>query len=171
MNREPGERVFFCGHPSWRSMVRFHVKGSVASLLAGVIAGLASAAARGHVQVGWVIAAVLAVFGLFAVVGRLRRQRITYSITDRRLTIETGLFSRRLHQARLERIQNVDARQTMVQRLLRVGSVEFDTAAELEMDFSFDGVGDPRWIVQMVDHALYERPRPRQREAAGYWAA
>jgi len=166
MTREPGERIFFYGHPCWRSMLAFYVRGLLLSLVAGVVAGLASACVHGHVELGWVIAGVVGVYGLFAAIGQLRRQRVTYSITDRRLTIETGLFARRLHQAPLERIQNVNTRQTLVGRLLRVGSVDFDTAAEFEAEFSFEGVGDPRWIVRMVDHALQQRPR----SAAGYWA-
>ena len=27
MDPEPGEEVFFHGHPSWRSMLTFHMKG------------------------------------------------------------------------------------------------------------------------------------------------
>ncbi|MFZ0043223.1 MAG: PH domain-containing protein, partial [Solirubrobacteraceae bacterium] len=114
MVAQPGEQIFFRGHPSWRSMVSFHVKGSLASLLAGVIAGLASAVADGHVQLAWVIAAAAVVFGLSLGIGQLRRQRLTYAITDQRLVIESGLFSRRLHQAGLERIQNVVARQSVL---------------------------------------------------------
>jgi uncharacterized membrane protein YdbT with pleckstrin-like domain len=160
---EPGEEIFFHGHPSWRSMVPFYIRGSLASLIAGVIGGLSSAALDGHVELGWVIAGVLIVFALALSTGRLRRQRTTYSITSRRLTIETGLFSRELHQTRLERIQNVNTRQSVVQRLLKVGSVDFDTAADVEMDFTFAGVGDPRYIVRLVDHALHELPpRPVQ---------
>ncbi len=158
MHSEPGEQILFRGHPCWRSMVPFYIKGSLASLIAGVIGGLAGSVADGHVNVGWLIAAVLIVFALALSTGRLRRQLTTYSITSRRLTIETGLFSRELHQARLERIQNVDARQSMAQRLLRVGSVDFETAADAEMGFSFEGVDDPRGIVRFVDQALHELP-------------
>jgi uncharacterized membrane protein YdbT with pleckstrin-like domain len=167
VNSEPGERIFFHGHPSWRSMLRFYVSGSLASLIAGVIGGLASALLVGHVELGWVIAGVLIVFALALSTGRLRRQRTTYSITSRRLTIETGLFSRELHQTRLERVQNVNARQSILQRLLRVGSVDFDTAADVEMDFTFAGVGDPRYIVRLVDHALHEQPGGPVRHWAG----
>ena len=113
MNSEPGEQIFFHGHPSWRSMLPFYIRGSVASLIAGVIGGLASVLAGGRVELGWVVAGVLIVFVPALSTGRLRRQRTTYSITSRRLTIETGLFSRELHQTRLERIQNVNARQSL----------------------------------------------------------
>ncbi|MGH2888681.1 MAG: PH domain-containing protein, partial [Solirubrobacteraceae bacterium] len=53
-------------------------------------------------------------------------------------------------------IQNVNARQSMAQRALRIGTVEFDTAGETGFDFAFRGVADPREIVRTVDRALHE---------------
>ena len=104
------------------------------------------------------------VFVAAAATGQLRRIATTYSITDRRLTIETGLLSRDLHQTRLERIQNVNARQSMFERALGIGTVDFDTAGEARFDFAFIGVGEPRRIVRTVDGALHalrgERPVP-----------
>ena len=43
-------------------MPGFHVKGLLAAVLVGAVAGLISAIVDGHVQVPWVIVAVLAVF-------------------------------------------------------------------------------------------------------------
>lgn len=153
---EPGEEIFFCGHASWRSMLGLCLRGLALSLLAGVAAGVASAIADDHVQAWWVIVAVVAVCGLSLAVVQLSRLRTTYSITSRRLSIERGLVSRELHQTRLERIQNVNARQSVAQRALRVGTVEFDTAGEAGFDFAFRGVSDPREIVRTVDRALHE---------------
>ncbi|MGO9956343.1 MAG: PH domain-containing protein [Solirubrobacteraceae bacterium] len=156
MDREPDEVVFFHGHPSWLSMAGFYVTGMLASLLAGVVAGVIGAAADHHVHPGWVIAAVVVVFALTIALGHLERIRTTYSITNRRLTIERGLLARDLHQTRLERIQNVNARQSVPERMLGVGTVDFDTAGEAQFDFSFRGVRDPRGIVRTVDRALHE---------------
>jgi uncharacterized membrane protein YdbT with pleckstrin-like domain len=153
---EPNEVVFFHGHPSWRSMTPFYAKGLLSSVAAGVIAGLVSALVSGHVEVGWVIVGVLLVFVVLIGAGQIRRIQTTYSITNQRLTIETGLFSRDLHQTRLERVQNVNSTQSLADRLLRIGTVDFDTAAEAEFDFSFHGVCDPRGIVRTVDRALHE---------------
>ncbi len=156
VDAEPGEVIFFHGHPSWRSMTGFYLKGLLASLGAGVIAGVAGAIADGHVQVAWVIVVVLVVFALLIAFGQLQRIQTTYGISNQRLTIQTGLLSRDLHQTRLERVQNVNSRQSMLDRLLRIGTVDFDTAAEAEFDFSFRGVGNPRGIVRTVDRALHE---------------
>jgi uncharacterized membrane protein YdbT with pleckstrin-like domain len=155
VDAEPGEEIFFYGHPSWRSLAPFYVKGLLASLVAGAIAGLAGAAADGRVQVGWVVAVVLVAYLVLIAVGQIRRIQTTYSITNRRLTIEVGLLSRELHQTRLERVQNVSTRQSLADRLLYIGTVDFDTAAEADFDFSFHGVSNPRGIVKTVDRALH----------------
>jgi uncharacterized membrane protein YdbT with pleckstrin-like domain len=137
-------------------MAAFYMRGLLISVLAGAVAGIVSRIASGHVEVGWVIAVVLVVFVVLIAIGQIRRLQTTYSITNRRLTIETGLVARELHQTRLERVQNVNSTQTLLDRLLGIGTVNFDTAAEAEFDFSFRGVGDPRSIVRTVDRALHE---------------
>jgi uncharacterized membrane protein YdbT with pleckstrin-like domain len=153
---QPGEEVFFHGHPSWRSMLAFYVRGLLVAIVAGVAAGLITSAAHGSVQVAWVAAAVLVVFLVVLVWGLVRRLATTYTITDRRLTINVGLLSRELHETRLERVQNVRSRQQVLERLLGIGTVDFDTAAGAAYDFSFRGVEDPGHIVRTVNAALEE---------------
>ena len=148
------EQVFFYGHPSWRSALDFYTKGIAAAVFAGALAGFATAIAAGHVQVGWIVAAVLVVFVAMLIAGVVSRMRTTYTITSERLTIQRGFLGRELHETRLERVQNVRAHQSIAQRLLRVGAVEFDTAGGAEYDFAFRGVANPSSIVRTVDRAI-----------------
>ncbi len=156
MDAEPGEIIFFDGHPSWLSMAGLFGRGLLAAVAAGALAGVITALSAGHVQVGWVMIAVLAVFVLLLALGQIQRLKTTYSITNQRLTIETGIFSRRLRQTRIERVQNVNASQSFAERILHIGTVDFDTAGEADYDFSFRGVSDPRGIVRTIDRALQE---------------
>jgi len=151
---EPGEQIFFHGHPSWRSILGFYIKGFLVMVVAGVIAGLVTRIAAGHVQGGWIAAVVGVVLVVVLVAGLVTRISTTYTISNQRLTIQTGLLSRDFHETRLERVQNVNANQSMLERLLRVGTVDFDTAASGNFDFSFHGVADPRDIVRTVDRAI-----------------
>ncbi len=155
MDPEPGEEIFFHGHPSWRSLGLFYAKGLLAALVAGIIAGVVTRVASHHVQAGWVTVAVVVVFLALLIIGQLRRIGTTYSITNQRLAIQTGILSRDVHQTRLERIQNVNSSQSLFERLLRIGTVEFDTAGETQFDFAFRGVGNPSGIVRTVDRALH----------------
>ena len=141
-------------------MTPFLVRWLVFSLVVGIAAGIASIVADGRDQTSWVVVAVLAVWLLTFCRGQLRRRRVTYRITSRRLAIETGLLSRRLHEARLEAVQDIRVRQTLLQRALGTGTVHFDTADELGYDLRFRGVDDPRRIVRAVDQALDDRHAP-----------
>jgi uncharacterized membrane protein YdbT with pleckstrin-like domain len=167
MEFEPGEEVFFHGHPSWRSILDFYFKGLVLAIIAGAVAGVVTAIVAGHVQAGWIVAAVLVVFVIVLVSGVIKRRRITYSITDQRLTIQSGLLASDLHETRLERVQNVNCRQSPLERLFRVGTVDFDTAAGGNFDFSFTGVADPKAIVRTVNRALRERLEGPGHDALG----
>ncbi len=164
---EPGEIVFFDGHPSWLSLSRLLGRGLLAAVAAGVLAGVITVIGAGHVQVGWVIAAVAAAFVILFALAQSRRLQITYAITNRRLTIETGILSRDLHQTRLERVQNVNATQSLGERILHVGTVTFDTAGEAEFDFAFRGVDNPRAIVRTVDRALQQLRGGEPQASAG----
>ncbi len=156
MQFEPDEQVFFHGHPSWRSILDFYAKGLFLAIAAGAIAGVITAIADGHVKVGWVAAAVLVVFGAMLLFALVKLISTTYAITSRRLTINTGLLRRDMHETRIERVQNVNCSQTVLERALRIGTVDFDTAAGAEYDFKFTGVDDPRAIVRTVDRAIHE---------------
>ena len=137
-------------------MLGLHFKGFLAAIVLGAIAGLATVIGAGHVQVGWVVVAVVVGITAMLLVGFIKRMSTTYTITNHRLTIDIGLLSRDMHQARLERVQNVSSRQTLGERILRIGTVDFDTAGEHGFDFTFSGVAHPREIVRTVDHALRE---------------
>ena len=141
-------------------MTPFLVRWLLFSLMVGIAAGIASIVVDGRDQTSWVVVAVLAVWLLTFCRGQLRRRRVTYRITSRRLAIETGLLSRRLHEARLEAVQDIRVRQTLLQRALGTGTVHFDTADELGYDLRFRGVDDPRRIVRAVDQALDDRHAP-----------
>ena len=154
------EIVFFRGHPSWRSALDFHVKGFAVAVIAGALAGAVTAIASGHVMAEWIIVVVLVILVGVLLAGLISRTRTTYMITSERLTIHRGLLSRDTRQTRLDRVQNVNARQSILERLLGVGTVDFDTAGGAGYDFTFQGISNPREIVRTVDRALRARSAP-----------
>ena len=98
----------------------------------------------------------LVLFALDVLVGFVRRVTTRYTITTQRLRIERGLLSKHVQQTRIERVQNVNTNQTFVSRILRVGTVDFDTAGTDDSDFTFTGVGNPHEVVEAVDRAQRE---------------
>jgi uncharacterized membrane protein YdbT with pleckstrin-like domain len=147
LNLSPGERVIFQGHPSWRAIVGFYLKGILVAALAGVVFKLFGAGS------GTVFLVVLAVVAVTVLVGFFKRLSTTYTITDRRLNIRRGILSREVQETRLERVQNVNYQQSIYQRLMQIGDVDFDTAAGDDYNFVFAGVADPDDVVHRVDQA------------------
>jgi len=147
LNLSPGEQLIFQGHPSWRAIIGFYLKGVLIAAIVGVIAKLADAGG------GTVFLIVLAVIALTVLIGFVKRVATTYTITDRRLNIKRGIVSREVQETRLERVQNVNYRQSIYQRLVQIGDVDFDTAATDDYNFVFAGVADPGEVVHRVDQA------------------
>jgi uncharacterized membrane protein YdbT with pleckstrin-like domain len=156
MGTTPEERVLFHGHPCWRSILDVYVKGWLATLVAAVVVAAITDVGTGHVELGFVVLAVALSLVTVVLVGFVRRKRTLYTITSQRLTIRTGLFARDVQETRLDRIQNVNSRQSLFERILRVGTVDFDTAAGAEYNFAFRGLADPEDVVRTVDRALRE---------------
>ena len=86
-------------------------------------------------------------------VGFVKRVATTYTITTRRLNIKRGIVSREIQETRLERVQNVNYSQSVYQRIMQIGDVDFDTAATDDYNFIFYGVADPGGVVHRVDQA------------------
>jgi uncharacterized membrane protein YdbT with pleckstrin-like domain len=153
MDLHPDEMVIFEGHPSWRSTMGFYLGGAVLALAAGVIGVLASSTGTG-------VAIGVAVFAVVLVIGFLRRLGTHYVLTNERLHIRRGLLGRRIQETRLERMQNVNTTQSILERILQIGTVDFDTAGSGNSDFAFRGVAQPERVVADVDRALRALGQP-----------
>ena len=146
MDLHPGERVLFEGHPSWRSVLRFYVLGVILVGVAAAIGALASGT-------GVAIAAGAAALLILVLVGLIKRSSVRYVITTERLHIRRGLLSKSTQETRIERVQNVNTKQSLFERMLQVGTVDFDTAGTDDSEFRFVGVGNPEEVVRAVDSA------------------
>jgi uncharacterized membrane protein YdbT with pleckstrin-like domain len=159
MDLHPGEEIVFEGRPVWRSIVSFYLTGLVGAIVVGVIVGIAASAVLG-------VLAWLVLFALVLLVGFIRRVETRYTITNQRLRIQRGILSKRVQQTRIERVQNVNTSQTVFDRILRVGKVDFDTAGTDDSDFTFFGVGSPHRVVEAVDRAQRDAGQRFHREGA-----
>jgi membrane protein YdbS with pleckstrin-like domain len=145
----PGEQVMFQGHPSWRAIIGFYVKGLLLVIAICVVVRLISDDAGLVTLVALVGVAVVVLAGL------IKRITVHYTITTRRLHIKRGIVSREIQETRLERVQNVNYEQSVLQRMLQVGDVDFDTAAGDDYNFIFVGVANPDEVVEQVDRATH----------------
>ncbi len=146
MDLHPGEEMVFDGHPSWRAVLRFYVIGVILVGVAAAIGALAGGA-------GIAILAGAIVLAIVVLAGLIKRSATRYVITTERLHIRRGILSRSTQETRVERVQNVNTQQSFFERLLQVGTVDFDTAGTDDSEFRFVGVGNPDEVVRAVDRA------------------
>ncbi len=120
----------------------------------GAIAALVTALGDG---VDWGLVAIVVIVGgaLMVVGGFVKRMATIYTITNQRLRIKRGLLAKKVQQTRIDRVQNVNTEQSVLDRLLRVGTVDFDTAGTDDSDFTFSGVSSPSRVVEAVDRAQH----------------
>jgi uncharacterized membrane protein YdbT with pleckstrin-like domain len=144
---QSGEKVIYQGHPSWRAILGFYLKGAAVGAAAGVLAALLNEGA------GLGVVVFVIVFAVTILVGFIKRVATVYTITDRRLNIKIGIIARKVQETRLERVQNVNFSQGVYQRIMQIGDVDFDTAGTDDSNFTFAGVAQPEQVVQQVEHA------------------
>ena len=141
MDLHPGEEMVFDGHPSWRAVLSFYITGVIVVAVVVAIAALVS---------GTVLAIVLGAVALaiMVLVGLVKRQATRYVITSERLHIRHGILAKKTQETRVQRVQNVNTEQSFVQRVLQVGTVDFDTAGTDDSEFRFVGVANPEEVVR-----------------------
>jgi uncharacterized membrane protein YdbT with pleckstrin-like domain len=149
MDLHPSEHILFSGHPSWRATLGFYLKGVVAALVVGAVVWFAA----GH---GVGIGVAVALVALVVLGGFLKRMSTHYVVTNERLHIRRGVLARKTQETRVSRVQNVNTSQSVLERMLGVGTVDFDTAGTDDADFTFRGIADPATVVQEVDRAQRE---------------
>jgi uncharacterized membrane protein YdbT with pleckstrin-like domain len=150
MELRSGEREVYAGRPSWRALTPFYAGGMITAVLVIVVVG---------VLIGsWAPAAVaaVAIAALTLLIGYLRRIGTKYLITTQRLRISRGIVRKHVQETRLDRVQNVNYDQGVLDRMLGVGTVDFDTAGTDDSDFTFEWVNGPEEVVRSVDRAIHE---------------
>ena len=154
MDLHPGEQIVFEGHPSWRSVLLFYVAGVALVAVAAAIGALASGTGVAILGGGVVLALVV-------LAGFVKRMATRYVITTERLHIRRGILSKKTQETRIQRVQNVNTDQSFFERILQVGTVDFDTAGSDDSEFRFVGVGNPEEVTRAVDRAQ-RRAEPEQ---------
>jgi uncharacterized membrane protein YdbT with pleckstrin-like domain len=149
---QPGENVIYEGHPSWRAILGFYLKGILIAAAIGVVVKLIDSTGLG-------VLAFAIIVGITILAGFIKRVATVYTITDHRLNIKRGIVARKVQETRLQRVQNVNYTQGVYERVMQIGNVDFDTAGTDDSDFVFEGVAQPEQVVERVDRATQASPR------------
>ncbi len=164
MDLHQNESLLYRGRPSPKSSLAFFLRWGLLALLPGIVASALAAADVGTglpVYQWWLITLLLVL--LVVVRDAIRRVSVQYTVTTERIHVRRGLLSRAEQSTDIDRVQNVNTSQSLLERTLNIGTVDFDTAGTnvAQADFKFMGVSDPRGLVQRVQGYLIERERER----------
>jgi len=147
------ESMIWEGHPTWRAMLSFHVKWFAATLvLFGLLILLRSVSV--DLSYAMIVTILLAGLAITIAIGWMQRFFTQYTITTKRLNIRSGILSKTESSTNVDRIQNITVKQSPVDRIMKVGSIDFDTAGDNAADrFSFIGVNNPQELRERIMHA------------------
>src|SRR5262249_52664636 len=88
------------------------------------IFSLATAAVIGHFAAPfWVVLAAAAVSFLTPVVRHLQRNQVSYTLTNSRIEVESGLWSKKVRVIPLHNVQDVTAQASLAERIVGIGDV------------------------------------------------
>lgn len=147
------EAVIWEGHPTWRATLSFHIKGLLLTVALFSLLLLVDWAGV-NMSAALPVTVLLVGVGLTVAAGWVQRYFTLYAITTKRLHIRQGILSKTESSTNVDRIQNITVYQSLVDRIMRVGSIDFDTASNDPKDaFRFAGVNDPQSLRERIMHA------------------
>lgn len=144
---QPGEEVRYQAHPSRMPLV-LPLAVAVLVLAGGLFAWKQTGERMVLILAGVLLAAAL---GL-ALVRWLRLVSCVYIVTDRRLLRLRGLLSHNSMDSYLDKINNVEHRQTFWGRIFGYGDLEIDTASETGAEV-FPRIAHPLAFKRAIDAA------------------
>ena len=124
----PGENLVLKDHQHWIMLIRALVI-PVVLLIIGAIVDFTVKSGTGipHFRILVTLVAI-AIALLWLIVVWIRWQATSYTLTDQRIIIETGVFGRSSKIIPIDRVQDCTTKQTLIGRILGYGRVEVDAA-------------------------------------------
>jgi uncharacterized membrane protein YdbT with pleckstrin-like domain len=123
----PGENLVLKDHPHWIVVVKSLLAPIILLIVAVIVDVTAGNTGVPNLQVIVTLAA-LAIAVLWLIVVWIRWQSTSYTLTDQRIKIETGVFSRQSKMIPIDRVQDCTTKQSLIGRMLGYGRVEVDAA-------------------------------------------
>ncbi|MFC5992797.1 PH domain-containing protein [Pseudonocardia hispaniensis] len=144
-----GERVVLHKHPHWKMLVLpvlvFLVTVGVAAYLAALVRN------QSWASIAWIALAAVGVLIVlwFTALPFVRWRTTHFVVTTHRVLVREGVLSRQGIDIPMSRINSVQFRHTLVERLLRCGTLVIESASDEPLEF--DDVPD----VERVHATLY----------------
>jgi uncharacterized membrane protein YdbT with pleckstrin-like domain len=155
-----GETVVLDLKPHWFFFWKHIVAGAVILVVFLVWAG---AGTPGGSVSGWILALALLLFAGFVVEKYLVWTYTHFVLTDRRVISRSGIISKRGTEIPLERINNIDFHQRLIDRIVGAGDLDIESAGK-DGQSHFDFVRHP----DMVQQEIYRQMEANAKRQASW---
>ena len=145
------ERVIFRIRPSFYSVGKAYITAAIFSLLAMAIFGYFS------LPMGISLGLSLISF-IFPLIRHIQRNRVVYTLTPSKIAIDFGIFSKTVRNIPLRNAQDVTVNATLFERIIKVGDVIIDSAAQAGK-IQMRQVPDPRKHADLILQQLQQLHR------------
>ena len=111
-----------------------------------------------NVRLGIIGLLVLALVpSVFALVMAIARNRTThYRVSNQRIIIESGLFSRSLEEIDMRSVDDIEFRQSFLERVFGIGEIAIVSTDKVAPRRSLHGIHDPRNTRELIRSAAYQ---------------
>jgi uncharacterized membrane protein YdbT with pleckstrin-like domain len=148
---EDDEKVVFRVQPVLTTVT---VSYAIATLLS-----LATAAIVGHFAAPfWVVLVAAAVFFVTPVIRHLQRSQVSYTLTNSKIEVESGLWSKKTRIIPLRNVQDVTAQASLAERMVGIGEVVIDSATDAAR-IRMTNVRDPRKYSSLILYQMHRGER------------
>lgn len=134
-------------------------------LLVGIILYLQIGDGTGKDIAGWVVGLAFVVWAGWVAIKYMSWSRTYFVVTNQRVVFRTGVIARDGVEIPLERINNINFSQRILERMIGAGNLEIQSAGE-QGTSHFDFVRYP----DAVQQEIYRQMDARQQLAAGFGA-
>jgi uncharacterized membrane protein YdbT with pleckstrin-like domain len=124
----PGETLVLQEHPHWITVIRSLILPVALIILVALIDFTVFIPRNASDWAAFLTLGVVALTLMWLIVVWIRWQSITYTLTDQRIKLESGVFGRQEKVIPIDRVQDCTTRQSIFGRMLGYGRVEVDAA-------------------------------------------
>jgi uncharacterized membrane protein YdbT with pleckstrin-like domain len=130
------------------------------------LVGLVAFRGGGFYAFLWYVCALVIVGGLIlALVRYLQMAYIKYRLSSQRLFVTTGILARRTVETELFRVRDISVRQSLLQRMLGIGTIDALTTDKDIKQMEFLGIHSPLKVKESLrQHVMEARQRTRTRD-------
>jgi membrane protein YdbS with pleckstrin-like domain len=101
-----------------------------------------------------ILAVIPPVVSLLIAAGRIKNTH--YRVTNQRIIIESGLFSRSLEEIDMRSVDDIEFRQSFLERIFRIGEILVVSTDKVAPRLALHGIHDPRNTREMIRTTAYQ---------------